>query len=150
MLKRLFGVLCLVFVAEVATAQDFGVRYARTVDGERNVVGVDLKFGRGSWSFNPSLEYWLDRPTAFLVNGDVNYNFNPGGVNPFLGGGLGLALFEEIDGFEDEDRTELLVNVNGGIEFGALGTLRPYVQGRYFRFFEDESDDIAVILGLRF
>lgn len=148
MLKRLVVTVCLVFVAATASAQEFGVRYARTLDGERNVVGVDLKLGRGAWSFNPSIEYWLDTPTAFLLNADVNYNFNPGGVNPFIGVGAGVARFEDILDFE-EDETEYLANVNGGVEF-RTGTLTPYVQARYFRFFEDESDDIAVILGLRF
>lgn len=149
MLKRLVVMVSLLFVAATTSAQDFGVRYARTLDGERNVVGVDLKLGSGSWSFNPSLEYWLDSPTALLLNGDVNYNFNPRGVNPFLGAGVGVARFEDIDGFEDVDETQFLANVNGGIEF-RTGTLTPYVQARYFRFLEDESDDIALIFGLRF
>lgn len=141
--------LCLA-VSGPAFAVDFGLRVGRYNDVEEEFVGVELAIPFATnFTFNPALEYVLIDDDEFdedlwVLVGDVNYNFSPGGtVNPYLGAGIGALI---ADG-----ETEGIYQVNAGLEFRIFRTARPYVQGRYFRLMEDaDADDIAVIVGLRF
>lgn len=157
--RYLRTLVAVVLVSSSAYAIDFGVRYGQISDADEDFVGVELVFPFvGSWSFNPSFEYWLTDSDPFLgdltvwtLNADFNYYFSRGAtVNPYLG--LGAAYSQlETDLFEDD---EFLGNVNAGLEFRLFETVQPYIQGRYFRSFSseggEESDDLAFMIGLRF
>lgn len=149
--------VAVVLVSSSAYAIDFGFRYGQINDADEDFIGVELLFPSGPWSFNPSFEYWLTDSDPFLgdltvwtLNADFNYYFSRGAtVNPYFGLGAAYSRLE-TDVFEDD---EFLGNVNAGLDFRFFETVLPYIQGRYFRSFNDggeDSDDLAFMIGLRF
>ena len=140
-------VLGLVLVP-AAFGAEIGVRAGRFNDAEDEFVGVEAAFGN-QFQVVPNIEYILtdDDTTALTGNVDVQYNFLTGTVRPYIGAGVGF-LYVDDDFFGDT--TEELFNVIGGVKFD-LDFLKPYVQVKYFRLFEEgNADDIAFTVGLRF
>ena len=113
-------------------------------------VGVEALFDFCSININPNIEYSLqDDVTAGTVNLDVTYDVvSIGNITPYIGAGVGLAYFDDID-----THTDILGNLIGGVSFD-LEFLKPYAQLKYFRVLENEegeaADDIALTIGLRF
>jgi outer membrane protein with beta-barrel domain len=149
-----------------AFAIDFGVRYGQISDADEDFVGAELAMPIGAFTFNPSFEYWLidEQPgldaTVWTVNADFNYYFNRGAsISPYLGLGVGYSQLDATSSGIDFSDDEWLGNANAGLEFRVLETLNPYIQARYFRSFNsdsnefeegDSSDDFAFMVGLRF
>ena len=149
-LSRLMSVLFVLSIVAVPQvfAAEIGVRAGRYNDAEDEFVGVEAAFGN-QFQVVPNIEYILtdDDSTALTANLDVQWNFLTGTVRPYVGGGIGV-LYVDDDFFGDT--TEELFNVIGGVKFD-LEFLKPYVQVKYFRLFEEDAgDDVALTVGLRF
>lgn len=147
--RFLLVLAALAFIVPAVSAADFGVRAGRYNDIEETFVGaeVDIPVG-GGFSLNPNLEYVLESEVdAGSLNLDVLYRFGRAAVRPYLGGGVGIFRVDTSLG--DENTT--VVNAIGGLDFN-LDFLEPYVQLKYFRSLEDETegDDVAFVVGLRF
>lgn len=154
MLRRFFLVVAVVCIAQAAFAIDFGIHYGQFDDIDDDYIGAEVVFPFGrNLTFIPSLDYVLaDQVDAWLVHADVNYNFNRDAtVNPYMGLGVGVFRVDfNVDGASFDDTDEIF-SANGGVEFRAFETLRPYLQVRYFQSFsESESNDFGIQLGVRF
>jgi hypothetical protein len=81
--------------------------------------------------------------STFDLNWNLVYNFVPhGSARPYAGGGVNLAI-PTASG----SSTRLGLNGVGGFEFGRVGQLTPYLEGRY-TFFSLRA--FIVTFGVRF
>jgi hypothetical protein len=135
-----------------ASAVDFGVRAGVYDDaGEAFVGGELLAQLSPRWFFNPNVEYvFVDDGDLITVNGDFHYDF-PVDFNGYVWAGGGPALILDDREFpprgrEDDDDTDLGVNLLGGVGWRADG-LVPYVQGKIILADETEA---VLAFGLRF
>jgi hypothetical protein len=98
----------------------FGLRGGVTVDPDQGHFGFFIttpEFAQGV-RFQPSFELGLgDGRTVGAANLDLVHVFRIEGVQPFVGGGLILALYDGNDRGRDSD-LEAGVGVAGGIEWG--------------------------------
>jgi opacity protein-like surface antigen len=139
-------------LAPVLSAADFGVRAGRYNDGDENFVGAEMLFDLGAIKINPNIEYSLaDEVTSGTANFDVTFDVaNIGSVTPYIGAGVGLAYIDN----DVDTHTDVLGNLIGGVSWN-LEFIEPYAQVKYFRVLDndggsDDSDDIALTIGLRF
>lgn len=139
-------------LAPVVFAADFGIRGGRYDELDEEFVGAEVVFDIGAINVNPNIEYSLaEDVTAGSANLDLTFDLgNFSRVTPYVGAGVGLWY---VDDEADNNSTELLGNVIGGVQFN-LDFLKPYAQVKYFRFFEEDDggdkDDLAFTIGLRF
>jgi hypothetical protein len=135
---------------------DFGVRGGLYSDAEAGFIGAELLtdfIGRG-WFFNPNVEYvFVDDGSLATVNLDAHYDLRTGAPFDFwLGGGL-AAIFSSVDpprfcrNCEEEDETDIGLNLLAGLGFARRQAIRPYVQGKVI--FSDNTE-AAIAVGLRF
>jgi hypothetical protein len=142
------AVLTLLVLAPAALAIDLGVRAGRFNDGEENFVGAELAIDFGRVTLNPNVEYFYDIENATVGSGNLDLTFDVGNfglVAPYLGVGAGLGYVDTDFGSD----TSLLGNAIGGVRFN-LAFLNPYAQVKWVRDFDNESDDYALTVGLRF
>ena len=82
--------------------------------------------------------------STFDLNWNLVYNFVPrGSARPYAGGGINLAIATG----GAASNTRLGLNGVGGFEFGRVGRLTPYLEGRY-TFFSLRA--FIVTFGVRF
>lgn len=161
MFKKLILVIaiCALFSAADADADvDFGVNIdwskPEGFDTGDWGVGARLDFGgqfRGmvafDYFFTDAEDIFDDDAAADLdlsfweVNGNVLYQFPSEGVKPYLGGGVGFArrTFDDIDDIFDDERTELGLNVLGGLKFG--DDVQGFIEARGTFYPDDEGGD---------
>ena len=144
-------VLAVLTLAPAALAADFGLRAGQYRDADREFIGAEMLFDTGTLNVNPNIEYVLDDHfTTGSANLDVTVDvarFST--LTPYLGAGIGLRYF---DGPVGGEQTDLVANVIGGVVLD-LEFAKPYAQLKYFRALEDEddqADDFAIAIGLRF
>jgi opacity protein-like surface antigen len=142
-----FAVLLL--LAPAVFAADFGIRAGRYNDAGENFVGAEVVIDAGVVNINPNIEYSLQEDiTAGSANLDVTFDlgrFNS--ITPYLGAGVGLQYVDDDFG---TDETDVLGNLIGGVQFD-FDFLKPYAQVKYSRTIEDDdTDEIALTIGLRF
>jgi opacity protein-like surface antigen len=144
-------VIAFLTLAPAALGADFGVRAGQYRDADEEFIGAEMVFDTGMLNINPNVEYSLDdEVTTGSANLDVTIDvarFST--ITPYLGAGLGLRYLDRPIGGE---QTDLVGNLIGGIVFD-LDFAKPYAQLKYFRALEDEddqADDFAVTIGLRF
>ena len=112
------------FAQEGIGVRGVGVRGGVTIDPDQAHVGLHIDAGNfhEKVRFQPSFEvgFGSDVITA-AINVDALYLFNPGAVQPYAGGGLGIVIFD----FERDDRpgrpgtgVEAGLNLLGGMEWG--------------------------------
>jgi hypothetical protein len=144
----------LLLAPAAANAIDFGVRGGFYSDAEAGFLGGELLMGvTRSWFFNPNIEYvFVDDGSLWTVNGDVHYDFpTRSNLAVWAGGGPAL-IFSELDAprncrnCEDQDDTELGLNLLGGVGFSKRGPIRPYVQGKVILA---DNTEAAIAFGLR-
>lgn len=118
------AVLALLLSLTPATAQAqtrFGLRGGVTVDPDQGHFGFHIKtpeFTRGV-RFQPSFELGIgDGRTIGAANLDLVHVFRADGVQPFVGGGLILALYDNDDRGRGSSDLEAGVGIAGGIEWG--------------------------------
>lgn len=152
-------VLCvaaLFLVPSAARAEiDFGIRGGFYDDADAGFLGAELLWDvTRRWFFNPNLEYvFVDNGDLSTLNLDFHYDFVT--QSPFYvwAGGGPAVIFRSADPpplcrrCEDEDETDVGLNLLGGIGFGKGQALRPYLQGKVIL-----SDDTEAVLavGIRF
>ena len=156
---RTLPLLALVLILTPALlAADFGVRAGRYNDpgqGDNNFVGAEALFDLGAINLNPNIEYLLaDDVTAGSANLDLTVDIGTfSRVTPYVGAGVGLWYVDVDDLVGDDNTTDLLGNLIGGVQFD-LDFLEPYAQVKYFRVLQgddgNERDDLAFTVGLRF
>lgn len=139
-------------VAPMLSAADFGLRAGRYNDSDEEFVGAEAIFDLGAIKLNPNLEYSLqDDVTAGSANIDLTVDvINIGNITPYVGAGMGMLYLDD----DVRTRTNVVGNLIGGVSF-QLQHLEPYAQVKYFRVLdtedgEDEQDDFALTIGLRF
>jgi hypothetical protein len=113
-----------VFAQEGIGLRRVGVRGGVTIDPDQAHVGLHIDAGKfhEKVRFQPSFEvgFGSDVVTG-AINLDAFYLFNPGAVQPYAGGGLGVAIFD----FDRDERpgrsgtdVEAGLNLVGGMEWG--------------------------------
>ncbi|MBV8517829.1 MAG: hypothetical protein JO197_10560 [Acidobacteria bacterium] len=143
--------LCLL-AAPSLFASNFGVRAGRYTDANANFVGVDLLVDLGSVNLDPNVEYSLDDDvTAGSANIDLTVDVvQIGRIRPYVGAGIGLSYLDDNSG---ASQTDTVGNLIGGLTLDA-GSLRPYVQAKYFRTLDNNggpaNHDWALTIGLHF
>jgi len=96
----------------------------------------------------PNLAFWnSDRVSTIQPNMDMYYHFEHSGrTSPYLGGGLGLNF--RHDERQSRDRTDLGVNVIGGLSIPDRNAARRYyVKGRYTA---SDVNQVALLTGITF
>ena len=90
------------------------------------------------------LNWFPGSPNVFDLNWNLVYNFVPhGSARPYAGGGVNA----EICSGSCSPGFQLGANAVGGFEFGRVGQLTPYLEGRYTFF---SLDAFIVTFGVRF
>jgi hypothetical protein len=90
------------------------------------------------------LNWFPGTPNVFDLNWNLAYNFVPhSNARPYAGGGVNATLCSR--GCTPE--FQLGLNAIGGFEFGNVGQLTPYLEGRYTFF---SLDAFIVTFGVRF
>jgi hypothetical protein len=161
------AVILLPFANDVMADADFGIQgsWSKTENANSGDwgVGARVAFGgsvRGIIAFdyffvNADDLFDTDDATSedfdlkfFELNGNVVYEFSGDSVRPYIGGGAGLARrsLDDIEDVFDDDRTELGVNVLGGVEFGS-GGVKPFVEVRW-TFYPDDEGDIGDVFDI--
>jgi opacity protein-like surface antigen len=141
--------IALIALAPAALAADFGIRAGRYSDSKDEFVGAEVVLDAGVLNINPNIEYSLaDDITSGTANLDVTIDIGKfSSITPYLGAGVGLLYVDDDIGGEE---TALLGNLIGGISLD-FASIKPYAQLKYFRLLEDDDDDdFAVTIGLRF
>jgi hypothetical protein len=89
------------------------------------------------------LNWFPGTSNVFDLNWNLVYNFVPHGTaRPYAGGGINARICSSCTrGFE------LGANAIGGFEFGNVGQLTPYLEGRYTFF---SLDAFILTFGVRF
>lgn len=154
-IARTLALTGLLLVPGLANAIDLGVRGGFYNDAEAGFIGGELLTGvTRSWFFNPNIEYvFVDDGSLFTVNGDFHYDFPTRSNLAVWAGGGPAVIFSQIDAprgcrnCEDEDETEIGLNLLAGIGFAKRGPIRPYLQGKVIVADETEA---AIGFGLRF
>jgi len=156
-LSRVAGALAvagLFFIPSTAKANlDFGVRGGFYDDADAGFLGGELLWGvTRQWYFNPNLEYvFVDDGDLMTVNADVHYDFPT--RSPFytwVGGGVaGILRDSDCRGrfCDDDNDTDIGLNLLAGVGFGKGQALRPYIQGKVILA---EDTEAVLAVGLRF
>jgi hypothetical protein len=121
---------------------DWGVGARLDFGGQfRGIVAFDYFFTDAEDLFDDDEDADLDL-SFWEVNGNVAYEFPTEGVRPYLGGGVGFArrTFDDVDDIFDDERTELGLNVLGGVKFGG-DPVQGFVEARGTFYPDDEQGD---------
>jgi hypothetical protein len=150
----LTGTLLTAF-AGPATAQsvwDFGIRGGVYTDDSDPFVGVELltRMGATEWFFNPNVEVvFPDRGDLITLNADFHYDLPVDApVYVWVGGGPAIIFRDSDRGpGDDDDETDIGLNLLAGVGFLKGQAVRPYVQGKVV--ISDESEAVLAF-GVRF
>lgn len=134
-----------------AAEVDVGVRGGVYADVGELFLGADLlmRILDTRWFFNPNLEYvFVDPGDLATVNLDVHYDLDTGNDNHhvWLGGGPAIVFRDNEGRGDDDDDTEVGINLLGGIGW-QLEAFVPYVQAK--ALIADESE-VVLAVGVRF
>jgi hypothetical protein len=95
-------------------------------------------------SATADLNWFPGSVNVFDLNWNLVYNFVPhGSARPYAGGGVNVAIASG----GGHSTLDLGLNGVGGFEFGRVGQLTPYVEGRYTFF---SLDAFILTFGVRF
>jgi hypothetical protein len=90
------------------------------------------------------LNWFPGSVNVFDLNWNLVYNFVPhGSARPYAGGGVNVSIASG----GGTSTLDLGANAVGGFEFGRVGQLTPYLEGRYTFF---SLDAFIVTFGVRF
>jgi hypothetical protein len=135
----------------VAADIDVGVRGGVYTDVGEPFLGVDLlmRISDTRWFFNPSLEYvFVDPGDLATVNLDVHYDLDTDNDDLYvwLGGGPAIVFRDDEGRGDDEDDTDVGINLLGGIGW-QLEAFVPYLQAK--ALIADDSE-VVLAVGVRF
>lgn len=104
-----------------------GVRYENSLN--RLVQNLPL---RAAASFD---YFFIDNVTYFEINANVLYSFTMANspVTPYAGGGLNYARMSVDFGppIGSQSNSDVGLNLVGGVQFRSMGSLKPFVEGRF-------------------
>lgn len=168
---RFLGYLALLlFTAAPAAHAQFAVLpYAGyDFDGEAVLIGLGAEVALPlaapvALSLRPSGEYLLPKDLDIggrtfgqniaQVNLDVIARLRAPGIQPYAGVGVGVRLIkldtsdnDDVEGNLDIEETNVGANLLGGVVFGGIGPVQPFVQGRLT---VGDGSAFAVFGGLR-
>ena len=137
----LAGILCAMTATYARASSPYrgglpgwGPRLGVTMDPDQVHFGVHLDAGSFAdrFRFQPNVELGLsDELTVLAFNGEFAYRFNSdwGEWSPYLGGGLGINLYDDNRPMRhDRSRADLGASVLGGIETGIGGGDRFFME----------------------
>ena len=135
----------------VAADIDVGVRGGVYTDVGEPFLGVDLlmRISDTRWFFNPNLEYvFVDPGDLATVNLDVHYDLDTDNDDLYvwLGGGPAIVFRDDEGRGDDEDDTDVGINLLGGIGW-QLEAFVPYLQAK--ALIADDSE-VVLAVGVRF
>ena len=142
---------------EGARSGDWGVGARADFGGNfRGLIAFDYFFVNANDLFDIDDTTSEDFKLKFWeVNGNVVYQFASEGIRPYIGGGVGIArrTLDDLENVFDDERTELGVNVLGGVKFG--DGVKPFVEARATFYPVDKGDGVfdigdAINFGNRF
>jgi hypothetical protein len=134
-----------------AAEVDVGVRGGYYTDVGEAFLGADLlmRISDTRWFFNPSLEYvFVDPGDLATVNLDGHYDLETDNDNLYvwLGGGPAIIFRDEENRGDDDDETDLGLNLLAGVGW-QLEALVPYLQAK--AIVADDSE-VVLAIGVRF
>jgi hypothetical protein len=130
---------------------DVGVRGGVYTDVGEPFLGADLlmRISDTRWFFNPSLEYvFVDPGDLATLNLDAHYDLDTDNDDLYvwLGGGPAIVFRDDEGRGDDEDDTDLGLNLLGGVGW-QLEAFVPYVQAK--ALIADDSE-VVLAVGVRF
>lgn len=134
--------------SQAQTGMGFNLQYGTDFEEFQGGIEFLVPFQAVSGlSFVPNAELYLtDDPTVFSLNADFHYAFGryTQSVTPYVGAGLAVTrmAFEELD-----DRTEVGVNLIGGINLRTSSAATPFFQVEYRT---SDFEDLSFGGGVRF
>ena len=142
---------CIEFEAGGRADIDLGVRGGVYTDVGEPFLGVDLlmRISDTRWFFNPNLEYvFVDHGDLATVNLDVHYDLDTDNDDLYvwLGGGPAIVFRDDERHGDDEDDTDVGINLLGGIGW-QLEAFVPYLQAK--ALIADDSE-VVLAVGVRF
>lgn len=132
---------------EPSDRTQFGLRTGVYTDVSAAFIGAEVLTPLGAgWYFDPNLEYAAAGGDDVLtVNGDFHYDFFHD--RPYyVWAGAGPAVVVRDVAPEDR-RTDLGVNLLGGMGWKTRSRVTPYVQGKVT---VSRDDDVVLAVGVRF
>jgi hypothetical protein len=121
---------------------DFGVGARVDFGGQiRLMLAFDYFFTNADDLFESGDTTSEDFDLKFYeFNANLLYEFPTAPVHPYLGVGAGLArrTFDDVDDLFDDRRSELGLNVLGGMKFGHAA-VEPFIEVRY-TYYPDKED----------
>jgi hypothetical protein len=134
---------------------DFGVRGGFYSDADAGFLGAELLMDvTRQWFFNPNFEYvFVDDGHLYTLNLDAHYDFPTRSPYYVWAGGGPAVIFSGFDAprgcrrCEDDNQTDLGLNLLGGIGFGKRQAIRPYVQGKVTL---SDNTEASIAFGIRF
>ena len=129
---------------------DVGVRGGYYTDAEEGFLGVELlmRITETRWFFHPNLEYvFVDPGDLATLNLDVHYDLDTDNDDLYiwLGGGPAI-IFRDDDRGNDDDETDLGLNLLGGVGW-QLESVVPYVQAKAIIA---DDNEVVLAVGIRF
>jgi hypothetical protein len=146
----------LFLIPGVARAQvDFGVRAGFYSDADAGFLGAELLVGvTRQWFFNPNFEYvFVDDGHLYTLNLDAHYDLRTNAPYNFWLGGGPAVIFSGFDAprgcrrCNDDNQTDLGLNLLAGVGFARRQAIRPYVQGKVTL---SDNTEASIGFGLRF
>jgi hypothetical protein len=130
---------------------DVGIRGGVYTDVGEPFLGADLlmQIRDTRWFFNPNLEYvFVDPGDLATLNLDVHYDLDTDNDDLYvwLGGGPAIVFRDDEGRGDDEDDTDLGINLLGGVGW-QLEAFVPYVQAK--ALIADDSE-VVLAVGVRF
>ena len=120
--------------AQAQTPWEIGPHLGVNLDNDELLVGALARIHLSSLpiSLNPGLEFYpglddagpLSR-TLFVLNFDVQYQLEAESLEPYLGGGISWA---RLSTETQPGRSDVGLNVKGGLVFSPANRTRPYVE----------------------
>lgn len=131
------------------TRPQWGVQGAVDFNGSDFGVGGRVRYpftltAPSPISAQADLNWFPGTVNVFDLNWNLAYNFVPHSqARPYAGGGVNAAIASG----GGSSKLDIGLNAIGGFEFGNVGQLTPYVEGRYTFF---SLDAFIVTFGVRF
>ena len=152
----ILAVASLFLIPGTARAEiDFGVRGGFYSDADAGFLGAELLMDvTRQWYFNPNFEYvFVDDGHLYTLNLDAHSDLRtPPSYSLWVGGGPAV-IFSGFDApagcrrCDDDNQTDLGLNLLAGVGFWKRQAIRPYIQGKVTL---SDNTEASIAFGLRF
>jgi len=138
--------------AQTTTNNEIGPRVGVSISPDQFVIGGQMNFPiqpRGL-AVSPNIELGVgDNVTTIQFNGDMVYHFDNAGPNwnPYAGGGIALAFFDNNNDVGGGSSSEVGINFIGGLRFRQKNGSHLFTE---LRLGIDDIPDAKVMVGWNF